>query len=101
MVGTQVSGYIAKELLAAFQSEVLGDKDSDCGTSKTIPITITNKNATEYIYRYIVENGKIIQLTSDNINKYIGKTVNMRTPMYCVGTGKNKCLCNKCAGDYY
>ena len=100
-VGTQVSGYIAKELLAAFQSEVLGDKDSDCGTSKTIPITITKKNSTEYIYRYIIESGKIIQLTNDNINKYIGKTVNMRTPMYCVGTGKNKCLCNKCAGDYY
>ena len=25
----------------------------------------------------------------------------MRSPMYCIGYGKQKCLCNKCAGNFY
>lgn len=100
-VGTQVSGYMAKELLAAFQSETLGEKDSDCGSLRTLDIKLTNENSTNYIYRYIMENGEPVLLTEDNIGKYVGKVVSLRSPMFCAGYGETKCLCNKCAGDYY
>ena len=99
--GTAVSGYLAKELLAALQTEVLGPKDSDCGSIRTIDVPITAKNKKDYIYRYIKEGNTLVNLTADNIDKYVGKTVKMRTPLYCVGVGKDKCLCNKCAGDFY
>lgn len=99
--GTQVSGYMSKELLSALQAEVLGDKDSDCGTKQTISVTLTGGNYRDYLYRYIKEGQNYVMLTMDNKSKYVGKTVHMRTPMYCIGVGKEKHLCNKCAGDFY
>lgn len=100
-VGTQVSGYMSKELLSAFQSETLGPKGSDCGSLRTIKITLTEKNFNDYAYRYIKDNGKLVELNQDNRSKYVGKTVDMRSPIYCAGVGKNRNICNKCAGNYY
>ena len=100
-VGTQVSGYMSKELLSALQAEVLADKDTDCGTKKTINVTLTNGNYRDYLYRYIKEGQGYVMLNMDNKSKYVGKTVQMRTPMYCIGVGKEKHLCNRCAGDFY
>lgn len=92
---------MAKELLAAYQSEVLGDKDSDCGSKGYITVKITNKNISSYLYRYVLTNKGLISITNENKNMFIDKTVKMRSPMYCIGVGKEKCLCNKCAGDFY
>lgn len=77
------------------QTEVLDEKDTDCGTNKTISITIQPKDVADFEYRYIVENGKLVCLTPDVIQKYIGKPVKLRTPMYCM----NEKTCNKCAGE--
>ena len=68
MVGTQVSGYMAKELLSAMQTSVLGEKDSDCGTTKTISVSLTNKNYNKYLYRYIKVGQKYVMLTNDKTN---------------------------------
>lgn len=96
-VGTRESGYLAKELMAATQTEVLDVKDSDCGSKRTIAYKITNKNKKEFTYRYIVENGKLVLMTPDNIDKYVDKVVHLRTPMYEI----HDKLCNKCAGELY
>ena len=101
MVGTQVSGYMAKELLAAFQGEVIGPKDSDCGSIRCIKITLTDKNFKDFLYRYIKTTKGYISISPEMKSQLVGKTVSLRSPMYCVGVGKEKCLCNKCAGDYY
>lgn len=100
-VGTQVSGYMSKELLAAFQGEVLGPKDSDCGTLMAIKVKLTDGNYKDYLYRYVKVGKELVMLTSTNKTQFVGKEVEMRSPMYCIGVGKEKCLCNKCAGDYY
>ena len=100
-VGTQVSGALAKTLLAAMQSEVLGEKDSDCGSKGYITIKIPEKKFSDFLYRYIIEGNKLVMLDDDNIKNYIGKEVKLRSPMFCIGVGKDKCLCNKCAGDFY
>lgn len=99
--GTQVSGYMSKELLAAFQTETLADKDTDCGSKRTITVALTEGNYDDFIYRYIKEGSKLIMLDNENKSKYLGKTVQMRSPMYCLGIGKNRCICNKCAGEFY
>ena len=83
------------------QTEVLGEKDSDCGSLRCIEIELTNSNSKDFMYRYIKNGKSYTMITPDNISKYINKKVQMRSPMYCIGVGKNKCLCNKCAGDFY
>lgn len=88
-------------MIAALQSEILGEKDSDCGTLRCIDVTITDKNKKLYTDRYIKKGNDYVLITNENISSYVGKTVKMRSPMYCIGVGKEKCLCNKCAGDFY
>ena len=97
-VAPQVSGYLAKELLAALQTEVLDKKGSDCGTTRTLEIELpTDGSINDFSYRYINDKGKIVCLDSENIGKYKGKVVHMYSPMYCCGNKK----CNKCMGDFY
>lgn len=101
-VGTQVSGYMLKELVAALQSEVLAPADSDCGSKGYLTKKITQNNLKDNLYRFIVDsNGKLVELTMENSSQFIGKDVKMRSPMYCIGYGKEKHLCNKCAGNFY
>lgn len=96
-VGTAVSGYLAKELLAALQTEVLDEPGSDCGTKRTLDIEISGYNKKDYIDRYIDVNGKLLLLTRDNIDKFVGKKVKMRSPMMCIGEK----ICNHCAGELF
>lgn len=94
---TAESGYIAKELMAALQTESLDVYGSDCGTQATIDYIITPKLQKEFEYRYIKEGSRLVCLTPDVIPKYIGKKVKLRTPKCCIGDK----LCNKCAGDFF
>lgn len=95
---TAETGYLAKQIMAALQTEVLDVKGSDCGSVRTLDVELTPENKSLYDYRYIKNNkGELICLTPDVIDKYVGKTVKMRSPMMCVG----KRICNKCAGDLY
>lgn len=83
------------------QAETLGDPGSDCGSVGYLNMVIPEKGYDDFMYRYIVEGDKLVCLTTDVITKYIGKKVKLRSPMYCIGVGKEKCLCNICAGDLY
>ena len=96
-IGSATGGYMAKQLQAAMQAVVLDEKGSDCGSKGYVITTITNGNKKENLYRYIIENGKLILLDETVIDKYIGKVVKMRDPAYCVGDK----LCNKCCGDMF
>lgn len=95
-VGTQTSGYLLKRLVAANQSVVADEPGSDCKTKHTLSVTITNDNKDLFIDRYIDVNGKLVMLDKATIGKYIGKTVKLRSIMYCKSkTG----VCNKCIGE--
>lgn len=96
-VGTQVSGYFAKQILAALQTEMLDVVGSDCGTKRPIEFIITKRNSKDFEYRYIVEGTKLIELTPNIISRYYGKTVKLRTPMTCIGDR----LCHHCAGNLF
>lgn len=77
------------------QTEMLDVHGSDCGTKRTIEVTLSNRNSKDFEYRYIVEGSKLVCLTPENMPRYIGKTVHMRSPMYCLGDK----TCNMCAGE--
>ena len=76
---------------------IVDEKGSDCGTKMTFPMLLTDKNKSLFLYRYILERGKLVFLDDEVINNYIGKIINLRTPLYC----KNDKYCSKCAGELY
>ena len=50
------------------------------------------------MYNYIIEGMRLVELTSDNMDKYIGKKVKMRFSIFC------KCqtgICRTCAGQLF
>lgn len=97
-IGTADAGYMAKIILALLQSEHLDpDPNSDCGTSATIPITITNSNKQYMVYRNLNIGGKIVMTTLDNIGQFVGKTVQMYSPQCCT----HGSICGKCAGRVF
>lgn len=58
---------------------------------------ITKKNKDLFLYRYIIEKGKLVLLDEHTIGNYIDKYVNLRTPLYC----NSEKYCSKCAGELY
>lgn len=97
-VATQHGGYDAKKVGAAGQAITFDiGGGSDCKTPRTLQVTI--KNTKDYYLSYIMENGKPILLDSETISKYIGKTVELRSPMYCIHD--NYKICSVCSGKFF
>lgn len=97
-VGQRTFGYFTKQITSALQSSVLDKPNSDCGSTLLVDIDITKNNKKLFNYRWIKENGKLKLLDNKNIDSYVGKTVKMRTPLFC----KNKQgICSVCAGKIY
>ena len=97
---TALGGYWEKLFLRAFQHMILGPEGSDCGTNRTIEFFITEDNVDMVMYNYIVEGTRLVELTSDNMNKYINKLVKMRFYSLCEYK-ENGQVCNKCAGNMF
>lgn len=96
---TEIGGYWEKLFGAAFQTILLDEPGSDCGSKHFITVELTKKNLPDFMYNYIIKSdGTLEELTSDNCDKYIGKKVNMRFSAFCKSkTG----ICNKCASNFF
>lgn len=87
-------GVAAKVLLRATNNFKI--IDTDCGSKLGMVRTITNPN--DIVNRYIVEKNQLIHINNLQIaNNYVGKTVALRSPMYCKLEGE--AICKICAGD--
>ena len=95
---TEVGGYWEKLFMAAFQHIVLLDPGSDCGTNRYIEMDVTEKNIDGIMYSYVIEGSKLVEITSENRDKYIGKHIKLRFSSMC--KAKNG-ICNKCAGNLF
>jgi hypothetical protein len=96
-VQTRMGGYEAKKLSAAFQSVVLGEPSSDCLTRGLLTVDITRENAPGFKYRFVKEGNRLVELTPDVLQTYIGRSVQVRSPMFCRG----EALCSRCSGTLY
>ena len=97
-VETATGGYQTKRIQAATQNIILGEPDSDCGTTNFLDVEILPSLKNMYSYRYILgDDGKLLEITPDNISQYFGKRVKMRSPMFCT----SEHVCNKCAGNLF
>ena len=84
-------------LLYAYQDVILDEPGTDCGTSRYVTVELTKDNVADWMYCYIIEGSKLVELTSQNMNKYIGKKVKFRFSSLC--ENKNGKICNICAGN--
>ena len=97
---TASGGYLERQLVASVAHIKILPKGSDCGTKDHINVLLTKKNSKQWLYSFVIENnGSLTELTTDNIDKYIGKTVKLRYSMMC--KAKNGGICEKCAGTLY
>ena len=97
---TRYGGYNEKLFTRATQ-HIKVIPNTDCGTKRTIKVTLTKKNIRNWMYSYYVKpNGTIEEITSDNMNSLIGKTVNMRYSSLCE-RDKDGCICECCAGTLF
>ena len=95
---TAIGGYWEKLFVMAYQHLVIGGPKTDCGTKQTLEVHLDKSNINSWMYSYIVDKGQLVELTSDNQDKYINKTVHLRFSALC--ESKN-CICNKCAGNSF
>lgn len=97
---TEVGGYYEKLMLYSMQHLRLLPAGSDCGTKRTITFTVTDSNIDDIMYDYYIgTNGKPIEITSENRDSLIGKTIKLRYSSMC--EAKNGCFCNICAGNLW
>ena len=92
---TRLGGYISKQLTAAFQGIILDEPGSDCGVEEYNEVLLTAANCGRFKLRYIKEKNGLVLLDRKTMAKYVGKTVLMRSPMYC----KTWKFCSKCYGE--
>ena len=93
---TEVGGYLEKIFLYSYQHLKLDPPGSNCGTTRCISVTLTKKNIKDWMYSYVVQGSKLVEITSDNKDKFIGKTVKLRYSALCQSkTG----ICNCCFGN--
>ena len=95
---TEHGGYLENLTTMAYQDLILDEPGTDCGTDRYIEDTITPKNVNRYIYNNIImPNGKLVELNSQNMERFMGKKVKMRMAYLC----PHEKPCNACAGNFY
>ena len=95
---TEHGGYLENLTTMAYQDLILDEPGTDCKTNRHIEVVLTKKNINRYIYNNIIESsGKLVELNSTNMDKYIGKNVKMRMAYLC----PHEKPCNACAGNFY
>lgn len=95
---TADGGYWEKLFVYALQHIVLDPPGSDCKTKDTVEVHLTKSNISFWMYSFFIENGKLVELNSTNMDKYIGKTLRFRFSSLCESTTG---ICNKCAGNLF
>ena len=95
---TATGGYWEK-LFRIFEHVVLDEPGTDCHTKRTIEVELTGAMEDYVYYSYCVENGKLIELTEEEMKKRSGKKVQIRFSSLC--ENKNGKICNKCAGNKF
>lgn len=95
---TADGGAWEKIFVKALEHLTVLEEGSDCGTKRYKEILLTGDNIDDWMYSYIVESSRLVELTSDNRDSYIGKKVKLRYSGLCES---EKGICNKCAGNLF
>lgn len=93
--GSAEPGYLASQTAYANSSIIL--KGDDCNTKNYFKLTITKSMADRIINRFYLDEKKneLVEITEDINEKLIGKTIKLRSPLYCKQTDG---ICKTCYG---
>lgn len=69
----------------------------DCGSVLGLPTLMNQARVGKYVGNYVLEGGKSILLTAENLPSYLNKLISVRSPVYCHTPGSN--FCKFCAGE--
>lgn len=86
---TVLGGLAAKITLRS--SDNIKVVDGDCGTKVYQERVLRGRYRDKYIGRNIVDKGKVVLLTSDNIDQYAGKKVKLRSAKTCKAPKSTRC----------
>lgn len=78
------------------------DPNFDCGTNNYIIQHIPNKEILDMLndrYYKLHPDGELLKITSDKNHYLIGKTIYLRSPIFCASHANRKGVCYKCYGD--
>jgi len=98
-LNTGESGYLSRKLNFSCVNLQKDQTLDDCGTTDHLVVYIdTPSKAEMLIYRYYLnDNNEYSEITKENYKELIGKTIKLRSPIYC----KNNRICHKCYGNLY
>jgi hypothetical protein len=91
---TALGGEATKYNYRIFQNTSVSE--DDCGTTLGLPYNITKDNAAYFVSYTCVEGNQQTEITDENLDKFIGKQVIVRSPAYCKTPGVN--FCRVCTG---
>ena len=72
--------------------------EGDCGSTITVAFRIKEKTKNNVIGKFIIDNGRLVCLTKYNIDSYVDKIVQLRSPMTC---RYRNGVCEVCGGRIY
>lgn len=96
-VGTAQGGYMTKQFYSVFQSIILDEDGTDCGTTQGLLVTLTKENLNNFVDQYLIDGKNLILITNELDSKYMNHPVKIRSSMYCI----NEKICSKCAGKRF
>lgn len=88
-----------EKLFRIFENVVLDEPGTDCKTKRTIEVKLDDTMIGYLMYSYVVDGNKLVELTSETVDKYRDKTVKLRFSSLC--ESKNGKICSKCAGNKF
>jgi len=94
---TAVGGYASKLVGSSLSHTKVDTKRNDCGS--TLFLTLTLENPDDFMFRNVrlaTSSGAFTPLTKENLEKYDGKVIHLRSPMFCKGANG---YCVKCYGE--
>jgi hypothetical protein len=95
---TEVGGAWEKMFVRAFQHLRILPEGTDCHTNRFLKLFLDKSIAEDWMYSYVVDNGKLVELTSETLPKYIGTEVKLRYSALCESKDG---ICSKCAGHLF
>lgn len=93
-VNTAKGGELVDFIRRIFQDSIISE--DDCKTKRGLRVYLSPDIIDNYLHRNIITPSGLVKLTDTNKDKYVGKYVNMRCPMYCE---TKHGYCYTCMGD--
>lgn len=94
---TQLGGVATKTILRVMQNSKITQQD--CGSTIGVATQITDQTKEQYIGNFILKDQTPVELTEENIDQYVGKTVDLRSPLFCWTADDDFCM--TCIGRRY